>query len=67
MERRNDPTNFNEDLEGGGGGGGGGVILVKPEWGGGGWANIWSGFFALRVWGAYVWRGLFSQFYGTFL
>ena len=21
-------------------------------------------FFALRVWGAYIWRGLFSEFYG---
>ena len=31
-----------------------------------------GGFFALRVWGlifggAYAWRGLFSEFYGTFL
>ena len=28
---------------------------------------IWSGegFFALPVWGAYNWRGLFSEFYGT--
>ena len=23
-----------------------------------------GGFFALRVWGAYKWRGLFSEFYG---
>ena len=23
-----------------------------------------GGFFALRVWGAYRWRGLFSEFYG---
>ena len=23
-----------------------------------------GGFFALRVWGAYIWRGLFSGFYG---
>ena len=23
-----------------------------------------GGFFALPVWGAYIWRGLFSQFYG---
>ena len=23
-----------------------------------------GGFFALRVWGAYIWRGLFSEFYG---
>ena len=22
-----------------------------------------GGFFALRVWGAYIWRGLFSEFY----
>ena len=22
-------------------------------------------FFALRFWGAYIWRGLFSEFYGT--
>ena len=25
------------------------------------------GFFALQIWGAYIWRGLFSEFYGTFL
>ena len=24
-----------------------------------------GGFFALRDWGAYTWRGLFSEFYGT--
>ena len=24
------------------------------------------GFFALRVWGAYIWTGLFSEFYGSF-
>ena len=24
-----------------------------------------GGFFALRVWGAYTWRGLFSEFYGN--
>ena len=23
-----------------------------------------GGFFALTVWGAYIWRGLFSEFYG---
>ena len=23
-----------------------------------------GGFFALRVWGAYIWRGLFSEFSG---
>ena len=26
-----------------------------------------GGFFTLRVWGAYIWRGLFSEFYGSFL
>ena len=26
-----------------------------------------GGFFALRVWGAYIWRGLFSEVYGMFL
>ena len=25
-----------------------------------------GGFFALRFWGAYIWRGLFSEFYGIF-
>ena len=25
-----------------------------------------DGFFVLRVWGAYTWRGLFSEFYGSF-
>ena len=25
-----------------------------------------GGFFALRVWRAYTWRGLFSEFYGRF-
>ena len=25
-----------------------------------------GGLFALRVWGAYIWRGLFSEFYGNF-
>ena len=25
-----------------------------------------GGFFALRVRGAYIWRGLFSEFYGIF-
>ena len=24
-----------------------------------------GGFSALRVWGAYIWRGLFSEFYGS--
>ena len=26
-----------------------------------------GGFFTLRVWGAYTWRGLFSEFYSSFL
>ena len=26
-----------------------------------------GGFFALRVWGAYIWRGLFSEFYTVLL
>ena len=26
-----------------------------------------GGFFALLVWGAYIWRGLFSEFYCIFL
>ena len=25
-----------------------------------------GGFLALRVWGAYIWRGLFSEFYGIY-
>ena len=25
-----------------------------------------GGFFVLQVWGAYIWRGLFSEFYGMF-
>ena len=25
-----------------------------------------GGFFALRVWGASIWRGLFSEFYGMY-
>ena len=25
-----------------------------------------GGFFALCVWGAYIWRGLFSELYGSF-
>ena len=38
----------------GGGGGGWGLYLE-------GWFN--GGFFALWVWGNYIWRGLFSEFY----
>ena len=37
-----------------GGGGGGGFYLE---------GRFSRGFFALRVWGAYTWRGLFSEFY----
>ena len=29
-------------------------------------ARFNGGFFALRVWGAYTRRGLFSEFYGKF-
>ena len=28
--------------------------------------DLTEGFFALPVWGAYIWRGLFSEFYGNF-
>ena len=27
-------------------------------------SDLTEGFFALRFWGAYIWRGLFSEFYG---
>ena len=37
--------------------GGGGVYLD---------GRFNGGFFALRVWGAYIWRRLFSEFYGKF-
>ena len=36
------------------------------RWGGGGLyleGRFNGGFFALRVWGTYIWRGLFSEFY----
>ena len=40
-----------------------------PGWGGGGCyirrGDLTEVFFALRFWGAYIWRGLFSEFYGT--
>ena len=26
--------------------------------------DLTEGFFALPIWGAYIWRGLFSEFYG---
>ena len=44
------------------------IFKYKPPGGlylgGGGRFN--GGFFALRVWGAYTWRGLFSEFYGIY-
>ena len=45
-----------------------GNFQVHPPGGGGlyleGLFN--GGFFALRVWGAYIWRGLFSEFYNIY-
>ena len=38
-------------------GGGGGGLYSEGRFNG--------GVFALRFWGAYIWRGLFSEFYGT--
>ena len=35
----------------------GGLILIL-EW------QYNGGFFGFPVWGAYIWRGLFSEFYG---
>ena len=29
--------------------------------------DLTEGFFALRFWGAHIWRGLFSEFYGIFI
>ena len=43
------------------------ISKYKPPGGGGGLyleGLFNGGFFALRVWGAYIWRGLFSEFYG---
>ena len=37
-------------------GGGGGGSYLEGQFNG--------GFFTLQVWGAYTWRGLFSEFYG---
>ena len=37
------------------GGMGGGCLYLEGRFNG--------GFFALRVWGTYIWRGLFSEFY----
>ena len=39
-----------------GGGGGGGLYSE---------GRFYGGFFALRFWGAFIWRGLFLEFYGT--
>ena len=42
-------------------------------WGGGGGGGLYlegcfiGGCFALQVWGAYKWRGLFSEFYGNYI
>jgi len=30
-------------------------------------SHLNRGFFALPVWGAYIWRGLFSEFYGSII
>ena len=45
-----------------------GNFQVQSLGGGGGYLDgrFNGGFFALRVWGAYIWRGLFSEFYGKF-
>ena len=42
------------------------VQAPPPEGGGGLYleGQFNGGFFALRVWGAYIWRGLFSELYG---
>ena len=43
-----------------------GNFQVQAPWGGGVYleGRFNRGFFALRVWGAYTWRGSFSEFYG---
>ena len=45
-----------------------GNFQVQSLGGGGGYLDgrFNGAFFALRVWGAYIWRGLFSEFYGKF-
>ena len=48
---------FEIDWGGGGGGGEGGAYIRRGD--------LTEGFFALRFWGAYIWRGLFLEFYGT--
>ena len=41
-------------------------VQAPPGRGGGGLEGQFNGcFFALPVWGAYIWRGLFSEFYGN--
>ena len=42
-----------------------GKFQVQASPGGGGGGGFNGGFFALRFWGTYIWRGLFSEFYGT--
>ena len=44
------------------------VQAARVEGGGGGYirrGDLTEVFFALRFWGAYTWRGLFSEFYDT--
>ena len=40
----------------------GSFLSTSPRGGGGVFFN--GGFFVLPVWGAYTWRGLFSELYG---
>ena len=45
----------------------GNLPSTSPPGGGGGLyleGRFDGGFFVLPVWGAYIWRGLFSEFYG---
>ena len=45
-----------------------GNLRFKIDWGGGAYirrGDLTEGFFALRFWGAYIWRSLFLEFYGT--
>ena len=44
-----------------GGGGGGGLFGKYLE------GRFNRGYFALQVWGAYTWSGLFSKFYGNLI
>ena len=52
---KDDDDDDDDDTSPGGGGGG-----LYSE------GRFHGGFFELRVWGAYTWRGLFSEFYGNF-